>query len=203
MNTSTEPAYALRTTSTPSAWSHHELPVTYAVRWQVENTLSPLAISDMTCMYFDDMPVQRLMVGKFMGKMWFKDSSVFDTGKNFTSACEATAESESLAMKKVVSVEEIKERVEWEKMKEVHVVVTDINDTDSVTDPSGWLRRGKMALEAWKIVVFVSGHVDNKEVIDREFSAQYGGQYIFLAKPYELTDIQKSIQELIARRGES
>jgi hypothetical protein len=40
-------------------------------------------------------------------------------------------------MKKVVSVEEIKERVEWEKMKEVHVVVTDINDTDSVTDPSG------------------------------------------------------------------
>ncbi len=164
----------------------------------VEGEQNPL--SEMTCVYFDDGPINRKMVGKFMEKKWFKNSSVFDTGVQFTSKCELIKANRGLN-KKVLCVEEIKQRFEWRKMETADIIITDINDTDSVDDPSGWLRRGKMALEAWKIVLFVSAQEDNKEVIDREFSAQYRGQYIFLAKPYGFEDIEKAMQILIGRRS--
>ncbi len=156
--------------------SHHDLP-NHTVTWKVEQVLSQRGINDMTCVYFDDLPVQRLMVSKVIGKMWFKDSSVFDTSANTPSP------------------------EETERIASSDVIITDINDTNSVEDPSGWLRRGKMALEAWKIVIFVSGNLENKEVIDNAFLAQYKDRYVFLAKPYELSDISRSILELIAQRN--
>ncbi|MBP6921423.1 hypothetical protein KBB89_02670 [Candidatus Gracilibacteria bacterium] len=162
----------------------------------------PNSLSEMTCVYFDDLPVQRLMVGKFMEKVGFKGAGVFDTGVQFTSKCEFIKANRA-QNKKVLSVEEIKQRFEWRKMKNADIIITDINDTDSVSDPSGGLRRGKMALEVGKIVVFVSGNVENGEIIDREFSEQYPGQYIFLAKPYEFTDIDNAIQTLIKRKQNS
>lgn len=161
---------------------HPDLPVHW-VREAVAETLDALSIWDMTCVYFDDYPVNRLMTGKFIGKMWFRKSGTFDTSANRWS-----------------EAEEI-------EIRNSDIIITDINDTNTVADCSGGLRRGEMALWAWKIVVFVSGHGENREIIEGAFSEKYSGQYIFLVKPYDFSELQQWIQNLIAernaRRGET
>ncbi len=50
------------------------------------------------------------------------------------------------------------------------------------------------------MVIALSGHAENGKIIDREFSEQYKGQYIFFAKPYGFEDIEKGMQTLIERK---
>lgn len=161
---------------------HHDLPAYHTantVRWRVGDIFLPWAISDMTCAFFEDLPDVRFMAGKFMEKIWFKWSKVFDTSANAPSPEEA------------------------ELIRKSDIVITDINDTNNIDDPSGGLRRGEMALAQGKIVIFVTGNAYNETMIHAKFAAKFAGQYAFMTKPFNLKDIKETTERLIARRGDS
>lgn len=88
-------------------------------------------------------------------------------------------------------------------MKNADIIITDINDTNNMDDPSGGLRRGEMALAQGKIVIFVTGNADNKTMIHSAFAEKYAGQYAFMTKPFGVGDIKETVERLIARRAES
>lgn len=160
--------------------------------------VKPNPLSEMHCVYFEDEKPLRVLMEKFIGKMWFKSNNIVDT-----TPINIVGETEEERKVKRLEYEEARENAEEKFIGEADVVITDINDTNSIEDSSGGLRRGEMALAAGKIVIFVTGNTYNREKIDAMFAHKYQGKYAFLDKPLSFTVIQETTLELVARRGES
>lgn len=79
-------------------------------------------------------------------------------------------------------------------------MITDINDTNTINDPSGGLRRGEAALSSGKIVIFVSGNLENEAVIHAEFAQKYPQKYAFIQKPFGIDIIKETVERLVSQR---